>query len=388
MSVSDGPLSIARKMATPIVAATSTVTTASASSMSAATAAIVDIPHCDNLLQDKLQLSSNTVDNHHHHHHNKRDVQILGHRGAIYQGVENTIEAFQSCLELDGCHGVELDVFRLKDDSLVVFHGTGGDINPGLLEHYCETKSDAHHSTDGDSTEGDVGDDDTSNSNKNNNNSKDVINSILDMTLEQVQNLSFVQESDHIVAPEEAITKANIPTLRQVLELIRQYPYKCVAIELKGEGTEALTIKLVEDLQMADQVILSSFHHSRISLVNKINPSIRTAAIFKGDVPDNYLQQATQVQADEIHLRYDTCSVERVQASHQRGFKVMAWFRGPKAMAQDIAQTYIDAVNEINVYKMVIQTGVDAICVNRPHCAVNLVHQQCYAIENGETKGV
>ena len=44
-------------------------------------------------------------------------------------------------------------------------------------------------------------------------------------------------------------------------------------------------------------------------------------------------------------------------------------------MTQDIDQTYVDAVNEANVHQMVTQTGDDAICVNRPHCAVNLVCQ-------------
>ena len=299
-----------------------------------------------------------TTSHHHHHQHHHRlsdklqlrkslhnskfhKVQILGHRGALFEGVENTLEAFRSCCELEGCHGVELDVFQLKDGSLVVFHGTGGDETPGLLKEYCECDSD--------------------------------VESILDLTLGQVQALAFVRESEHLMASEEVTKKARIPTLQQVLELFSEYPDKRVTIELKGAGTVEPTVRLVEELQMTPQVVLSSFKHDRVRQVKQLNPSIRTAAIFKASVPTNFLQVAQQAHADEVHLRYDTCSVERVQAAHQRGFKVMAWFRGPKAMKQDVVKTYVDAVSETTVYKMVLQTGVDAICCNRPHAAVELI---------------
>ncbi|KAL3907426.1 MAG: hypothetical protein SGARI_003544, partial [Bacillariaceae sp.] len=266
------------------------------------------------------------------------NFQILGHRGAIYKAVENTLEAFQACLELDRCHGVELDVFLLKDGSLVVFHGTGGDVTPGLLDQYCETPS-------------------------------DNTQSILDLDWKQVQDLSFVQESDHLVAPEETMATARIPTLQEVLELFWEYPDKRLAIELKGAGTVEPVVTLVQEMGMEDQVTLSSFHHSRVQQVAEIDASLRTAALFKGQVPDDFLQLAEKVQADEVHLRYDTCSVDRVQAAHEQGFKVAAWFRGPKAMQLDVKETYTDINSEVSVYKMVMETGVDAIICNRPHCA-------------------
>ena len=36
-----------------------------------------------------------------------------------------------------GADGIELDVFLLKCGTLVVFHGTGTDQEPGRLESYC-----------------------------------------------------------------------------------------------------------------------------------------------------------------------------------------------------------------------------------------------------------
>ena len=70
---------------------------------------------------------------------------IVGHRGCLYQELENTREGFQACADM-GCDAVELDVFLLpKCQTLIVFHGgdggssigDGSDARPGLLHDYC-----------------------------------------------------------------------------------------------------------------------------------------------------------------------------------------------------------------------------------------------------------
>lgn len=71
------------------------------------------------------------------------DVQIehmhiknIGHRGSPYTALENTGRSFLHAAQA-GADGVELDVFLLKCGTLVVFHGSGDDTNPGLLDSYC-----------------------------------------------------------------------------------------------------------------------------------------------------------------------------------------------------------------------------------------------------------
>ena len=295
-------------------------------------------------------------------------VEILGHRGALYEGIENTLESFASCLELDGCRGVELDVFLLKDGNLVVFHGTGTDQTPGLLQHICEEPVQQQKSLSMD-------DDDN-----NTINSGVVVPpkksmSILDLTLRQAQALRFLEESEHLVSSKELVSRARIPTLRQVLELFQKYPDKRMKVELKGEGCVRPTVELVQEMNKLDQVVMSFFKHNRIQEAKEICSAVRTGAIFTGAVPCNFLQIAKQAQADEIHLRYDTCCIDRVEAAHKYGFHVMAWFRGPKAMKQDILSVYSDARNEADTYDMVLKSGVDAICCNRPHLAVKLLRK-------------
>jgi glycerophosphoryl diester phosphodiesterase len=70
-------------------------------------------------------------------HNNRRRVPwIVGHRGSLYQELDNTREGFQQCARM-GCDAVELDVFLLKCETLIVFRGGGTDERPGLLEEYC-----------------------------------------------------------------------------------------------------------------------------------------------------------------------------------------------------------------------------------------------------------
>ena len=45
-------------------------------------------------------------------------------------------------------------------------------------------------------------------------------------------------------------------------------------------------------------------------------------------------------------------------------------------MQEDVKDTYADINNEVSVYKMVMETGVDAIICNRPHCAVDLIKSE------------
>jgi glycerophosphoryl diester phosphodiesterase len=60
---------------------------------------------------------------------------IIGHRGALYDELENTLPSFERCLAL-ACDGVELDVYVLKDGTLVVFHGGGTKSNSGDLGEF------------------------------------------------------------------------------------------------------------------------------------------------------------------------------------------------------------------------------------------------------------
>lgn len=162
-----------------------------------------------------------------------------------------------------------------------------------------------------------------------------------------------------------------VHTLEEVLTTLRDHPNVpttlSIKIELKGEGTAAPAVQLVEKLDMMHRCHYSSFDHSKIAEVRALSPNARTGALFADNVPDDFVERAIAVGASEVHFKYDTCTYERVQAAHNAGLSTMAWFRGPIGMREDTTTKYQDVGNEDEfMYEVVIRSGVRSMCVNRP----------------------
>lgn len=261
--------------------------------------------------------------------------RVVGHRGALYDHLENTREAFTRCVEL-GCDAVELDVFTLADGTVIVFHGGGGDINPGDLTDYCLNQAGL---------------------------------SILDLSFEQTQQVKFNPNYAEFPCPPSEIINARIPKLEEVLKDLKGTGVE-IKIELKGENTVEPVLKLVEHFDMMDQISYSSFHHERLQQLRELRPDKKlypSAALFASDVPLDFVQVAADCGATAVHLMYDTCTPARINAIRDAGMGSMAWFRGPIGMASDTADKYLDVGNEdATCYQAVIDTGVDELCVNRP----------------------
>jgi glycerophosphoryl diester phosphodiesterase len=274
---------------------------------------------------------------------------VVGHRGALYDELENTRESFLQCAQL-GCDSVELDVFLLKDGSLIVFHGGGTDQNPGDLSDYCLNQ----HG---------VG--------------------ILDLDYEQSQKLVFNPSFAEFPCSKVKIEAARIPTLEEVLLDLK--PTKTqVKIELKGKGTVEPTVALVERLGMVEHCQFSSFDHELLGELRKLRPCrdgngqymFKTGALFDTPVPADFIQQAQAVGASEVHLRYDTCTRDRVLAIHAAGMQSMAWLRGPVGMKSDVADQYWDIGNEDeSCYQAIIDSGVQQLCVNRPDVLLQMLNR-------------
>jgi glycerophosphoryl diester phosphodiesterase len=274
--------------------------------------------------------------------------QIIGHRGALFTAPESTLASFDAAANM-GCDGVELDVFRLKCGTLVVFHGDGTDEDPGYLRSYCG-----------------------------------VDGNILDYTYKEMKHdLTLDPYGNGFACPIHTFQDDNIfiPTLAQVLAFAKQDHINLhVKIELKGPGTAEPCLELVEAMHMVDQCSFSSFFHDRIQRIRQLRPQRRTlsggngngafvyqtGALFN-EPPTDFILQSLKLGASEVHLKYDTCSMERVSAIHETGLNSMAWFRGYEGMQQDAATKYFDVGNEDeSMYDVVRKSGVQAMCINRP----------------------
>eukprot|EP00956_Cyclotella_meneghiniana_P042137 scaffold248377_cov74-Cyclotella_meneghiniana.AAC.2 len=303
-------------------------------------------------LASKLNVSKSRTDFTH-------PIEVVGHRGSLYTALENTSRSFIHAAEA-GADAVELDVFLLKCGKLVVFHGTGTDEKPGLLDLYCGVEG-----------------------------------SILDYTAEDARKLltfnknfeefgcgpSLITHPDdlatEVLGQEPVSHYCYVHTLEEVLTTLRDHP--CVPstmnikIELKGEGTAAPSVDLVKRLGMAHRCQYSSFDHSRIAEIRVLSPNALTGALFASNLPEDFVQRALAVGASHVHLKYDTCTFERIQEAHDAGLGTMAWFRGPIGMVEDTTLKYHDVGNEDeSMYELVLRTGVGSMCVNRPDVMVRL----------------
>lgn len=273
--------------------------------------------------------------------------KVIGHRGALYEELENTRASFLRCVEW-GCDAVELDVFCIRDGTLVVFHGGGTDEHPGDLSEHCLHQTGV---------------------------------SILDLTYEECLQLQFNPDYAEFPCPPEKIQQATIPTLEQVLLDLKDTKTQ-VKIELKMFDTTEPVLKLVEQLEMVQQCQFSSFDHQALQWLRQLRPQTdpngnhvyRTGALFNVPVPDSFVEQALAIQANEVHLRYDMCTIDRIQAIHTAGLQSMAWLRGPIGMASDVKDKYWDVGNEDETcYKVLIDTNVQQICCNRPNVLIDLL---------------
>mmetsp|Transcript_13439 Transcript_13439/g.25690 ORF Transcript_13439/g.25690 Transcript_13439/m.25690 type:complete len:350 (+) Transcript_13439:261-1310(+) len=272
--------------------------------------------------------------------------KMYGHRGSLYEEPENTIPSFRRALDY-GIQGIELDVFLLEDGSLAVFHGDGGDQMPGGLEGYFGVEG-----------------------------------SIMNLTYSDAKLLQFTR-GNAISCPEGKLEGARIPLLEDVLTYVKENyaPTAEVKIELKGPNTELPVIEMVEQFDMVDRVTYISFYGDRIHNVRKLRPQrheesdshvYRTGFLWSVP-PADYIQLAQDVNATEIHLRYDMCSKERVNAIHAAGFDSTSWFRGPAGMKYDMRRFREFEEEGEGMYELVWRTGVRAMTVNRPGRLINLM---------------
>lgn len=238
-----------------------------------------------------------------------KQSKVFAHRGASRYAPENTLEAFRLAME-QGAEGIELDVHLSADGELVVIHDetlertTNG---TGLVKEH---------------------------------------------TLAQLQAL---RADNHM----EGFEAARIPTLRQVLELVRPGDMQ-VNIELKTgilwyEGIEKKTLELVKELGMQDRVVYSSFNHYSIEEVRRLDPTAETAYLFS-DVIFEVEKYAARRGVKGLHpALWHVKMADFLTDYLQSGLAVRVW-----------------TVNRPEDMRLLMERGVDAVITNDPALALQV----------------
>ena len=175
-------------------------------------------------------------------------IEIFAHRGFSSRAPENTLAAFRLAAQLP-IAGIELDVQLTKDNKVIVIHDE-------IVDRVTNGKG-----------------------------------FVKDHTYEEVSKLdagswfSKEYEGEHIPLLEEVFELYKDNSLIIIVEL------KTAAIQYAG--IEEKVNKLIEQYNMVERAIISSFNHYSLKKIKRINSKIKTG-ILTGEVlyePANYLNQ-------------------------------------------------------------------------------------------------
>ena len=240
----------------------------------------------------------------------KKETKVWAHRGASGYAPENTLEAFRLAIEM-GADGIELDVQFTKDRQLVVVHDETIDrVSNGQGK-------------------------------------------VAEYTLEELKQFTFNRTHP-------AYEDCRIPTLEEVLTLMKPTGMT-VNIELKTgvnfyDGIEDSVLRLVDRLQMQEQVIYSSFNHYSIRKVKELCPDAHVGFLY-ADGTLRMAEYAKENRAEALHPSVNnTQYVDLIPDCKEMGIALHVW-----------------TVNDKKDMERMTELGVDAIITNYPDVAYEVV---------------
>ncbi|MEM9417798.1 MAG: glycerophosphodiester phosphodiesterase family protein [Planctomycetota bacterium] len=234
-------------------------------------------------------------------------VTITAHRGASLAAPENTMQAFELAIDA-GADFIELDVQETKDGRVAVVH------DQDLVRFG------------GPATK------------------------IWDATLAELQSVDFSGEEG---SPKP---ETSVPELGEVLETVRGRVK--VNIELKYYGhdvkLEQRVIDLVEELAMADQVVVMSLKAPAVEKVRALRPEWTVGLLAAKTLGD-----LDAMDIDFLAVHHGLATRPFIRRSHDRGQEVHAW-----------------TVNDPVLMSSLISRGVDVLITDDPATARRVLEER------------
>lgn len=270
---------------------------------------------------------------------NDSKVMIIAHRGARSLAPENTISAAKRAFE-NHADGWELDVAMSIDGELVVLHDDTLERTSNVTEIFPDRSP----------------------------------WSIYDFSLEDIKKLdsgTWFVESDPFEQIAQGIVSSEnigeykgetIPTLREALIYTKDNHW-WVNIEIKdASGTLAdavivsKVVALVEELEMQDQVLISSFNFEYLKKVKNINKDLPTGVLVNKIIMDP-LALMKELDAQAFHPWMKVTYEKQVKLLLEEGYAVNVW-----------------TVNEETDMQNLIEMGVTGIFTDFPQRAFTLLN--------------
>ncbi len=226
-------------------------------------------------------------------------------RGASYEAPENTLAAFLLAAEL-GADGVELDVQLSKDGHVVVIHDF-----------------------------------------------------VLDKTTNgrgpvRARTLAELRALDAGGWFDRALAGQRIPTLQEVIEAVGSRLLLNIELKtdsLRDDGLAAEVVRLVEENNLLDRVIVSSFNPLAVWRVKRLNPWLSVGLLYAPDMP---LMQRLPwmrhlLRLEALHPHYTLVDHRYIRWAKERGYRLHVW-----------------TVDDPGEMWRLARQGVDLIITNRP----------------------
>ena len=231
--------------------------------------------------------------------------QIYAHRGARCNAPENTIPAFETALDM-GIDGVELDVQCSSDGQLVVIHDFSVDkttSGSGPVEKFTAAE------------------------------------------------LAALDAGSHFSAEYAGV---GVPTLEQVLEVLQgrcQLNIEIKSMDRDGGRAVDLVAKLVQERNLYDQVLISSFNPITLIKMRWVDPKVPIGLLYEKALPAHlesaWLSPIIAPQA--LHPYYPIIDAELVDWGHSNGYAVNTW-----------------TVNEVDDARRLADLGIDVLMSDVP----------------------
>ena len=221
----------------------------------------------------------------------KKDIIIIGHKGASAIAPENTLKAFKKAIELKA-DMVEFDIHKTKDGEIVIIHDSDTLSITG------------------------------------------VQGLIKEMTLEEIKKL-------------DAGEGEKIPTL---LELIKVAKEKVgLQIEIKSSGLLEKLIKLLKGENLVNTSIVSCFAFGELVKLKNLEPKIRLGFLLPEDLVrvrqiKRKILKAVDNKFYAIHPHFNITDKEIVDFAHDNGLKVNVWTVNDKDDMERLIQLGVDGI--------------------------------------------
>jgi glycerophosphoryl diester phosphodiesterase len=232
-------------------------------------------------------------------------ILILGHRGASQHAPENTLPAFQLAAQ-QGADGIELDVQLSRDGEVIIMHDFSVD-----------------KTTNGQGK-------------------------VKEKTLAELKALDAGRYFSNQFAG------TTIPTLSELFMVMG--PVLLYNIELKttsfnDQGLEVEVIRLIEDYNLQDRAMVSSFNPFALMRAYRINPKIKRGLLWAPNLSFYLRRQLFRnlAKPDMFHPYWGATTLGLVKKEHEQGILVNVW-----------------TCNEPEAMQRMIKMGVDAIMTDRP----------------------